>query len=49
MILTHVCLTRWGLKRFENKVNEISKTKNLLDLRIEELGFFRILCVARFG
>jgi len=47
MLLTHICLTRWGLKRFENKINELSKESVLVDLRIERLGFFRLLCVAR--
>lgn len=49
MLLTSVCLTRFGLKRFEKKVNELlGKGLVLVDLRVERLGFFRLYCIAMF-
>ena len=50
MIITTVCLTRFGLKRFEKKINKLlSEGSTLVDLKIEKLGLFRLYCVARFS
>lgn len=45
-LVTHVCLTRFGLRRWENKVNALLDEGWMLSGMSVEKSFFKIVCWA---